>query len=79
MEAKKDGERETRGMERSTGRRVSMFRAFRHMRRDDTDRKQSCPSHFAASVFAAPVCFGVSEHDAVKHVCVCVCMTNKAA
>ena len=56
-----------------------MFRAFRHMQRDDTDRKQSCPSHFAASVFAAPVCFGVSEHDAVKHVCVCVCMTNKAA
>ena len=61
-----------RGMERRTGRRVSMFRAFRHMRRDDTDRKQPCPSHFAASVFAAPVCFGVSEHDAVKHVWVCL-------
>ncbi len=61
-----------RGMERRTGRRVSMFRAFRHMRRDDTDRKQPCPSHFAASVFAAPVCFGVSEH-AVKYVRVRAC------
>jgi hypothetical protein len=49
-----------------------MFKGLQALAKNDTDRKQPCPSHFAASVFAAPVCFGVSEHDAFEHVWVCL-------
>jgi hypothetical protein len=43
-------------------------------RRYLSDRKQPCPSRFAASVFAAPVCFGFSEYVIVLSMCVCVCV-----